>query len=143
MSWFSETWFNLTNLTALKGMMLNMKADFTQWLLYELSPSFYITGLSWSGLLTEMIGWTKHIGYGVAFMVVWLIAAKFITKLKNWMAFLSMAGIAFVIEIIQFLMARASFINPINSILDIAFYVAGSALLLFVWNKIRGYFNKS
>jgi hypothetical protein len=133
MTWFSHTWFNLKNMVALKAMWFNLRTDPLQWFLNELSPSSYTNldhKLHWHNMPPEMRGWfLQHMPIGFAVQLVWILLCHFFPNILNiWMGLVLMAVIAFVIEVIQFFVAKASFINPINSAIDIAFYVAGSAL---------------
>lgn len=132
MSYLSETLANLKSGLAFKIFWMNLKANPWQWFLNELSPSSWLNPdhkLHWANLKPEMIGWGKHIAIAAAATVL----LRFFTGMTNSQLIWTTVGITFVVEVIQFFMHRASFINPINSILDILFYVAGTVLILSVF----------
>lgn len=130
MSWISDTLANLKSGLAFKIMVMNFKANPWQCFKNELSPSSWTNPdrqLHWANLYPEMIGWGKHIVIGAVGAAILRFFGVSDPKI------LMVAAISsFVVEIIQFLVARASFVNPINSLLDIGFYVLGAYLLMAV-----------
>lgn len=128
MTWFQETLYNLKNNTAIKIWIGNFTNNPKQALLNELSPSSWLNPdhkLHWSNMKPEAIGWLKHIGIGaIAYVVLSALG------LNWWQSLIAIAVGTFVVEIIQFFVTRALFVNPINSILDISFYVLGGVLVI-------------
>ena len=135
MSYLSETWQNLKAGVAWKGMIANFKANAWQWFLNELSPSSYTNPdhkLHWHNLATEMFGWSKHIAIGAV--------GAFIFRLLgiSWgWAFATAVIAASIAEVVQFFIAKASFVNPLNSFLDVSFYVAGVTLFWGVLQWVK------
>jgi hypothetical protein len=89
------------------------------WLLYELCPSFYVNGPNWKDMRKEASGWLfQHIPLGFMFYAfvphLWAIALA-----------------ALIIEVIESARVKFAYVNPINSLLDIGFYVLGG--VIFIW----------
>jgi hypothetical protein len=121
---------NLKGNVAIGTMLFNFKKlGVVQWLLNELSPGSYLspTGkLGWDTLKPEMFGWGKHILIAGAVSAV----LKLFVGVSNLRLILLTIGITFVVEIVQFIRAKAYYINPVNSTLDIFFYVVGTLIVI-------------
>lgn len=127
-----ETLYNLKNLTAFKVCFRNFRLNWKQALLNEVSPSSWLNPdqqLHWANVKPEALGWLQHLGIGV-------VAYAFLYALEVgwWQSLVTIAVGAFVVEIIQFFIARAAYVNPVNSILDIWFYVLGGILVIGLLN---------
>jgi hypothetical protein len=130
--------YNLFHFTALKQMLWNIeRKGLAQWFLNELCPSVWTTAdekLVWIYFQPEMLGWCSHILIGAAFTYILGISP------------LMMALLALGFEVTSFVLANAFFINPINALIDILFYVFGSYIILTIFNtqirfarmKLRG-----
>lgn len=86
------------------------------WLLYELCPSFYVNGPNWQDMRNELAGWFfQHIPLGFMFYAfcphLWMIVVA-----------------ALLIEIIESARVKFSYVNWVNSLIDIGFYVAGGVI---------------
>jgi len=150
--WLGKLFSNLRGNVAIRGMLSNIKGrGWLQWLSNELAPASYTTPgakLTLGTFLPEVFGWSKHIVLSFLFTMVYQVLVNAIATITTESISGSIKGIlfnvqpfskvllitvviTFVIEIIEFIAAQASFINPVNSLLDILFYVLG-AWLFFV-----------
>lgn len=123
-----ELWQNLKTGFAFKSWWLNLKNHTWLTLRNELCPSWWVTGFDgWFGPSMKqeaLYGWCGlHLGVALALAVGLGI---------NWW---QMALIALGIEVFQFCKAYGSFVNPINSLLDIGSYT----LWVFLYTKYIGW----
>jgi len=123
---------NLKSGLAFKIMVNNIKTmGLAQWLLFELCPSFYVNGVNRPDMEAEAFGWLKHIPWASMGTTVWLLICAWF-GIPRWTTWALLVIIPFIVEVIQFIRADASYINPVNSFLDILFYVIGGAMTYYV-----------
>lgn len=128
---------NLKSGVAFKILVNNIKTmGWAKWLLFELCPSFYVNGVNRADMETEAFGWCKHILWASMGTTVWLLICAWF-GIPRWTTWVLLIVIPLIVEIIQFILAKAAYINPINSILDILFYVIGGAATYYVFYLIQ------
>lgn len=127
---FRELFYNVRQGVAFKAIKYNIKRlGVFQWLLNELSPGSYTTK---SGKLTlevlgpEVFGWAKHIG--IAFFVS--ATLKTFLNASNTRLILLTIGISSLVEVLQFIRSKGLYLNPVNSLLDVGFYVVGTLIFI-------------
>ena len=122
-----EFWANLRNLSAFKQWWGNLTSQPLLTLRNEINPSWWVQFDGWFGpsLFQEVVkGW-----FGLHLIVALLLTA--ILGINWW----QMVLVAFGLEILQFIKAKAEFINPINSLLDIGSYT----LWCYLYTKYIGF----
>ena len=140
MKGFMITLKNIVTFLALRNMIASLKSQgFGKWLYYELNPSWYQTGpKTWErvkAFLPEVRGWIiVHPLYGLTVMAV----SSFLVRDWSWKTGVCCIILtAFIVEIAQFLKAQAQFLNPVNSLIDMATWTAGGwALYTFVLPRL-------